>query len=191
MKKLLSLLSIGCVALFGVFACLGGDDKGSGGGLSGSIKIIGLDEVNHWIATEIITHRCEGTTVLTDTTRDTSSYAITGGHLYIWGGDADCGADRLSGSSSTIIGTWTLVPGAVAIPVSSRPANCTDVVPLDDEGLNGMLEAIPGAQIVLSVSANSVALSVMRCPNHRGNVHRPVADHHGDQHHLHGRHVAQ
>lgn len=64
-------------------------------------------------------------TAIAETYVDTTRYVITGGKLYNWT-EGDCWADVQSGTSTTLVGTWTIDPAnsTVKVPVAYRESHC-------------------------------------------------------------------
>lgn len=107
---------------------------------------------------------CEEGAPVRDTVADTSLYVIQGGELFVWG-DGDCTVgERLSGTSSTIMGTWT---GTYAegtggpVPAPYRPAECDDLGEEDDFDFSFIEDS--KTKIVVSEDKISMSMSGTLC----------------------------
>ena len=168
MKKLLAPFVLSALVAFGLFACLSGDSKNSGGGgsTSGNLKVVSLDAVNNVLVTQIINYSCVGSTVVSDTTLDTISFAIVGGKLYTWNANGDfannpddCYADVATGTSTNgIIGTWTA--SSTPEPIPTQPAACPVPLPAYAGNGSGIANIPDGMTMTYVVTATNVTISL-------------------------------
>lgn len=170
MKKIPVLFALGAVALFGLYACFtsssGGGGNGSHASLQMSVDVLGnipptgTDPGKLVIRT--IQSSCDSNHVVIDTSIDTSFYSISGGKLYLWS-EGDCVAGSMSGSSTTLVGTWTTTdvfgangnPGErVLVPAAYRASTCPSTLPPDSSGDQRI--SITNAASTLTISASKI-----------------------------------
>lgn len=134
---------------------------GLGGGNSSGLLEFDMSVLNSLnptsgtMITREIEYYCDTTgATLADTTIDTSFYAVTGGKLYTWDDPKACYADQMSGTSTTVIGTWTAIEGMqVQIPAAYKPAGCTGLQDSSYDDFGGLFE---NATVIYTVSATKV-----------------------------------
>jgi len=134
---LLSSIVVG-LALVGNFTGCTTDSSGSGSGgnfsTSFETDVQSITAPSGSAAGTIVTRSvdayCDAGDLVRDTTTDTSKYIVTGGNLYLWT-QGDCLATKLTGTSTTIIGTWKGASLAFtdSVPAAFRPSMCSG----DDE----------------------------------------------------------
>lgn len=89
-------------------------------------RIIAIDHAKKTIVTEFVDVYCDtgnSTTILRDTTQDTSFYAVRDGKLWTWA-EGDCTGPMFTGTATDIVGTWTMVDPSALLPADLR-AGCT------------------------------------------------------------------
>jgi hypothetical protein len=94
-----------------------------------------------------------------DTILDTALYSIIEGKLYLWS-EGDCVAGSMSGSSTTIIGSWTATgvvgsgnPGErVLVPSNYRASSCPSTLPPDTSHSQGLPIVNPASTLTISAS---------------------------------------
>ena len=161
MKKFIAPLVLALVASFGFYACLTSGGSSGSTSLSWEWDVVVTKLTATTIATRSVEYGCQNTTVVADTTRDTSNYVFTGGKLYVWDPKA-CGAEAYSGTSTNtstpIIGSWTLDAFTnVAIPASSRPPGCTATVSTEDtSGIGALGDIFQNASASFTVTATNL-----------------------------------
>jgi hypothetical protein len=103
------------------------------------------------ISTVEVDTYCEEGELITDSMDVESRYLISGGKLSLWE-DGDCFVTKLSGSSSTIIGTWTANTLAFtdSVPAAFR-AGCME----EDEGDVQFFDSVSVQYQVTSTQVNS------------------------------------
>jgi hypothetical protein len=122
-------------------------------------KIIAIDHVKKTIVTEFVDVYCDtgsSTTILRDTTQDTSSYAIRDGNLWTWA-TGDCTGPMFTGTASDIVGTWTLVDPNALLPADLR-TGCTS----DTSGGDSPFESLT-AVYTISATQASEAVTAETC----------------------------
>ena len=165
MKRTLTPLALAACAIFGMYACLGLEkkDKDSGGGsLTWEFDLDVLNSVggtSGTIITRQVQYECENKKAVADTEIDTSFYAVNGGSLYLWDDPKACYAQQLSGSSSTILGTWTASTNTdeVVIPAANKPQACTGGPDSSGEDLSALFE---DGTVTYTVSSSKIHAKV-------------------------------
>ncbi len=142
-KSLLSI-SLGMLSAFALSACLTSEDKGSSSegaanfSYNVDVEVLNITQPQGSAAGTIITRSidstCDEGDLVVETSTDTSKYVISGGNLFLWS-QGDCQATKLSGSSSTIVGTWTgtSLDASDSVPLAFRPLVCDSNEFDDDE----------------------------------------------------------
>jgi hypothetical protein len=91
---------------------------------------------------------------------DSLRYAINDGFLYLWS-ELGCTATKLSGSSSTLVGTWKSEDLSVRIPLKYRPEYCEGSSP--GEGILEVLLENPSVAYTISSTKVEVRQSGTLC----------------------------
>lgn len=159
MKKILTPIAFAAAAIFGMYACLFSSGSGGGGAngaplLQGSAEVVSItpptaSAPGKLVVRTIYSH-CSGAgdELVTDTSIDTSFYYIASGKLILWYYGGDCVAGALSGTSTTIIGTWTATNTKlddytgerVLVPSAYRDASCPSTLPPDSSSAVGYFD---------------------------------------------------
>ena len=174
MKKLLTLFALVAVAVFGMYACdipgLSSSNDSSGNTLV-NMKIDILSNTapqgtspGKLVVRQVFSHCDTNGTVVNDTSIDTSFYSIAGGKLFLWN-EGDCVAGSLSGTSTTIIGTWTSSTGLsgdnpgdrVLVPSTYRASNCPSTLPADSSSNDLVIE---NATTTLTIAQTSASYTI-------------------------------
>jgi|GEM_PF-3858065 len=149
------VLVAACTALIG--GCLGGDDKADG--RSYTTEVIDIDRDAGVITTRDVYYYCDDIDdVVADTIISQERFEIAGQRLYRWEGGYSCMANRLSGTSTDIVGTWTANPPVYADAPVNDDAYCDAVTLSDRQEFNTFLrsatitEKITEAGITTTVS---------------------------------------
>lgn len=106
------------------------------------------------IITRDVDYWCEDGELEEEEYTDSSLYVISGGKLYVWT-DGNCVTDiTMSGTSSTIVGTWTTtsITSSDSVPAAYRPATCED----DDEDFEGVDEVLTSVNASYTISNTSI-----------------------------------
>jgi hypothetical protein len=79
------------------------------------------------LVTRSLEYYCEDGVAGIDTLEEEQFFHIAGGSLFLWA-EGDCLATKLSGSSSSVVGTWTTNSLAItdSVPAAFRPADPED-----------------------------------------------------------------
>src|SRR5215217_380821 len=156
-KKILSLSTAwACMAAATLFtACMGSDsDKGDGGSkfeLSTTSTLLRYDEDDAKMVTRQKSYYCDSTELETSTYTDSTRYQVKSGKLKVWS-DGQCYTNfTLSGSSSTLIGSWTGPLNGVRqiVPAAYRPVGCD---PLEEPELNEIEYLFQDAKVKVDIS---------------------------------------
>jgi hypothetical protein len=132
-KSILAVL-FGTLSVLVLGGCLTNDEPSGGGSdfsFTAEVDVLNITEPQASAAGTITTRSidtyCDEGDLVTDTSIETSKYAISGGHMLLWS-QGDCLATRLTGSSSTIVGTWTAASlvAVDSVPAAFRPAICNE-----------------------------------------------------------------
>lgn len=87
-----------------------------------------LDKVKGSMITEATFDTCKGTVPDPVTVKDTMQYAVRDGKLLTWY-PGQCRAEAATGTSTDVVGAWTMTQSDVFLPQDLRPAACRDTVP--------------------------------------------------------------
>lgn len=99
-----------------------------------SQKVVAIDRAKKALITESTDASCDsegGSVVVHETVRDTQSYAVRDGKLYVWT-QGECTGGMFTGSSSDIAGTWTMSDPNALLPEDLR-AGCVPDSSIGDE----------------------------------------------------------
>ena len=128
--------------MLGLSACLTEEDGEEGRiSSSGEVPVLAITPPQGTAPGKIVVraseYECDGTTLFTTSYNDTSLYVIEDGKLYLWY-EGECYLDIvLSGSSSTITGTWTADSASfteMPVPEPYRPDGCLIDEEYEDDG---------------------------------------------------------
>lgn len=136
--------------------CLGGDDKSEG--RSYTTEVADIDRENKTIATRDIYSFCDGNEIVTDTFVTEERYLIESGALYHWEPGYSCMANRSTGSSADIVGTWTANPPTLEDAPVNDDSYCDEVAQSDREELNLILRR---AKIVEKITETKITTTVL------------------------------
>ena len=104
-------------------------------------KVIAIDRTKKTMITESVEGYCDSTDALQhDTLRDTSSYAIRDGKMWVWY-TGDCSGQVFSGTAADPVGTWNMVDPVEPLPDDLR-AGCKPSAADSDEVDLGTYKAV-------------------------------------------------
>lgn len=142
------------------------NDSGFSYSVELEVKVISIDRTAKRIVTESISSECDETdAIVTDTTRDTSDYAIRGGQMWMWT-PGDCFGDIYTGSATDPVGSWTLSNMESDLPADLKEG-CTAANP---SGGSLAFESLTATQII-SESKVTLYAGIEFCP---GDIYTPA-----------------
>ena len=100
-------------------------------------KVLAIDRTKQTLSTQSVESSCDTNDALVyDTLKDTSNYVIRDGKLWIWY-TGDCSGEVFSGTSTDIVGAWTLIDPVEPLPADlksgCKPVHADSI----DIGLDG------------------------------------------------------